>query len=260
MLVPFSQFMLLLVEGFLVNRLVYLTCFSALFCIGTTVVAYQDSDCYTKTIRSSECTYLTAKPSTRCSECTKHRRVLNAMLNRSEHASSSSDSRSHPSSSTNYRHLNTPEKLSRLHLLHSSLRSSHSKVDYLKSKLARFIDDRSVPVDSSLHQDLSSIMEERNFHICERYEPGTFQRIFWEQQEQVSKLQSRRSMRWDPLMIRWCLYLRHLSSSAYELLNESGVILLPSQRTLRDYTYYTTAASGFSGMYMITVYFLDMYM
>ena len=49
-------------------------------------------------------------------------------------------------------------------------------------------------------------------------------------------------------MIRWCLYLRHLSSSAYELISGSGVISLPSQRTLRDYTYYTTAAAGFSGI------------
>ena len=53
-------------------------------------------------------------------------------------------------------------------------------------------------------------------------------------------------MRWDPLMIRWSLYLRHLSSGAYETLRESGVIKLPSQRTLRDYTYHTAATTGFS--------------
>ena len=45
---------------------------------------------------------------------------------------------------------------------------------------------------------------------------------------------------------RWCLYLRHLSSSAYEVLRNSGVLVLPSQRTLRDYTYYTESAPGFS--------------
>ncbi len=46
--------------------------------------------------------------------------------------------------------------------------------------------------------------------------------------------------------IRWCLYLRHLSGSAYDLLRNSGVLKLPSQRTLRDYTYYTQATTGFS--------------
>lgn len=48
------------------------------------------------------------------------------------------------------------------------------------------------------------------------------------------------------MLHRWCIYLRHLSSSAYELLCTSGVLKLPSQRTLRDYTYYTQSCNGFS--------------
>ena len=47
-------------------------------------------------------------------------------------------------------------------------------------------------------------------------------------------------------MVRWCIYLRHLSSGAYETLRESGAVKLPSQRTLRDYTYHTKAVVGFS--------------
>ena len=39
--------------------------------------------------------------------------------------------------------------------------------------------------------------------------------------------------------------MRHLSSSAYELLRTSGVLKLPSQRTLRDYTYHARTATGF---------------
>ena len=46
-------------------------------------------------------------------------------------------------------------------------------------------------------------------------------------------------------MIKWCLYLRHRSSGAYEALRESGCLVLPSQRTLRDYTYYVEATAGF---------------
>ena len=43
-----------------------------------------------------------------------------------------------------------------------------------------------------------------------------------------------------------CLYLQHMAgSSAYEILQESGAIKLPSRRTLRDYTYYTKTKSGF---------------
>ena len=47
-------------------------------------------------------------------------------------------------------------------------------------------------------------------------------------------------------MIKWCLHLRHLSGSGYEALRKSGCITLPSQRTLRDYTHFATATSGFS--------------
>lgn len=47
-------------------------------------------------------------------------------------------------------------------------------------------------------------------------------------------------------MIRFCLYLRHQSNKAYETLRQSGVISLPSQRTLRDYSHAITAKPGFS--------------
>ena len=63
---------------------------------------------------------------------------------------------------------------------------------------------------------------------------------------QVASFVDKQQMRWDTVMVWWCLYLRHLSSSAYELLQKSGTIMLPSQRTLRDYTYYTKAAVGFA--------------
>ena len=51
---------------------------------------------------------------------------------------------------------------------------------------------------------------------------------------------------WHPLMIKWCLYLRHLSGKAYETLRASGCVKLPSQRTLRDYTHCVNATTGFS--------------
>ena len=47
-------------------------------------------------------------------------------------------------------------------------------------------------------------------------------------------------------MVRWCLYLRHVSGKGYEFLLESGCLNLPSSRTLRDYTYYNPTSIGFS--------------
>jgi hypothetical protein len=47
-------------------------------------------------------------------------------------------------------------------------------------------------------------------------------------------------------MIRFCLYLRHQSSKAYETLRNSGCVQLPSQRTLRDYSHCVKVQGGFS--------------
>ena len=47
-------------------------------------------------------------------------------------------------------------------------------------------------------------------------------------------------------MIKWCIYLRHLSSSAYDTLRNSGCLRLPSDRTLRDYTHCISSKVGFT--------------
>ena len=52
--------------------------------------------------------------------------------------------------------------------------------------------------------------------------------------------------RWHPLVVKLCLYLHYLSSGAYEVLRKSGCLVLPSGRTLRDYTHYIENKPGFS--------------
>lgn len=52
-------------------------------------------------------------------------------------------------------------------------------------------------------------------------------------------------MRWHPMMIRFAIYLRCQSPRAYESLRESGVLRLPNQATLRDYTNFIQPKSGF---------------
>ena len=47
-------------------------------------------------------------------------------------------------------------------------------------------------------------------------------------------------------MIKWCIFLHHQSSTAYETLHQSGVLHLPSQHTLRDYSNCVKATTDFS--------------
>ena len=46
-------------------------------------------------------------------------------------------------------------------------------------------------------------------------------------------------------MVHWCLNLKLLSPSAYSPLRSSGLLKLPSDRTLRDYTHLVKAKPGF---------------
>ena len=48
--------------------------------------------------------------------------------------------------------------------------------------------------------------------------------------------------RWHPMLIRWCLNLKMLSSSAYDSLRR--VLTLPCGRTLQDYTHFIEAGIG----------------
>lgn len=100
-------------------------------------------------------------------------------------------------------------------------------------------------LDDDLTSDLHQVMCEEEEQVKQAYPENTFQQIFWQQQKKASSRPGR-GMRWHPLMIKWCIYLRHHSNKAYETLRDSKCIYLPSQRTLRDYTNCVKAADGFS--------------
>ena len=47
-------------------------------------------------------------------------------------------------------------------------------------------------------------------------------------------------------MIRWCLSLKLISSASYSALRLSNLLVLPSERTLRDYTHFLKSKPGFN--------------
>ena len=217
--------------------------------IGTQCVAFYD--CKRKTIQSEECLLLLpqsegSNPVKYCGPCEECRQVLNRLLYRTSYEGKDNDNTS-INSHTNYRFLSTPEKMTRMKRMHSHIRVAQQQISRLNARIEKLIEDRGTVVDDELSEYLTEITEEKSDAIAQSHADGSFAKSFWEQQCKALLLKKMPSMRWDPIMIRWCLYLRHLSgSSAYEMLRESGVIKLPSQRTLRDYTYYTKTTCGFS--------------
>ena len=144
-------------------------------------------------------------------------------------------------SHVNLRYLNPAEKDERIRNLHTQVVKDRKKINQLQSQLEKIIQMDGVSVDDAMSKDLVNIMQ-----CSEDGSEETFSSIFWKQQLKAAKAQSSRGIRWHPAIIRWCLYLHHKSSGCYSTLRNSGVIHLPSDRTLRDYRHSSPSTSGFS--------------
>ena len=218
------------------------------FFTGSDSTAYVESRLLnTPTIRHRDCKIVVAKENSRCQACVSYRRCLRIMVTRLEsRTESDKENRTAPCSRVSYSHLTTPEKNRQLSRLHSSLRSANRRIARLKARLEDAVEHAGEVLDEPTHDGLQSIMAENSLQVTEQFPPNSFARIFWEQQMSAAKAKTASAMRWHPLMIKWCLHIRHLSSGAYEALQKSGCLSLLSQCTLRDYTHYAEAKSGFS--------------
>ena len=177
-----------------------------------------------------------------CTACEHYRKVLRALDSR---AKKNSHQQLDPSSHINYRYLKGPAKNKRMKELYKRNRATKKCIARLKKKIDRITRESGVNLDQHMTGDIISIVQKHHDQVISKHPCGSFLHTFWNQQLQAAK-RNQNGMRWHPLMIRWCIYLRHKSSGAYNLLRESGVVALPSQRTLRDYTYYIKTTTGFS--------------
>ena len=187
------------------------------------------------------CEVLISRGSKRCSYCKNHRKSLCAMACRDL-----KDERTDPSSHTNYGYLTSAEKNERMSRLHQENRKLNAKVTQLQEKLSAITERDGITLSDELHNDMKKMASACTKQVYSSYPEGSFQRLFWDQQVKASEYSNPKSMKWHPLFVKWCLYLRHLSGKSYELLRKSGCVKLPSQSTLRDYTHHIPAIVGFS--------------
>lgn len=79
-------------------------------------------------------------------------------------------------------------------------------------------------LEPTLHSDMLAMMEENADKVKSAYSEGSFARLFWEEQLKAASLTNIKQVRWHPVMIKWCLNLKLLSSSAYHALRTSGFV------------------------------------
>ena len=209
--------------------------------LGTQQIATIDS--WSGSIRHAACEMIlpASKTSVRCKRCTSFRGCLRVQ---SIHLLNRTKERTNPGSCVPYSVLSSEEMQTRMRKLHNELRRIQKQHNRLKDQLSAMIEKHGVTMDEQVSNDLKQIMQCESRKMMERAKGNTFQHLFWKQQELAASKQDARGMRWHPLMIKWCIYLRYLSQGAYETMR--SCISLPSQRTLRDYTHHLKPSSGFS--------------
>ena len=80
----------------------------------------------------------------------------------------------------------------------------------MKERLEALVAVEGVAVDEQSSRDLLAIMKEHGDQATDT--ASYFQKVFFQQQYQAATHHDLRGMRWHPLMIKWCIYLRAMSS------------------------------------------------
>ncbi|XP_068707882.1 uncharacterized protein [Montipora foliosa] len=125
----------------------------------------------------------------------------------------------------------------RLKLTLREQRLKCADLEYQLKEMKSEIEKSSIEVDHNLSNDLTTILSGAQ-------EVTPFMNLFWQQQKKL--LQSSPSgVKYHPMVIRYALSLAAKSPSCYEEIRQSKILVLPSQRTLRDYRNYIRPTRGF---------------
>lgn len=80
----------------------------------------------------------------------------------------------------------------------------------MTKKIAERAEVVGVTLDSETHSDMVSLMQSSDLQqFFENLPDDSFRQLFWKQQLKAASQKNPRAMKWHPLMIRWCLSLRH---------------------------------------------------
>ena len=210
--------------------------------IDSSVPVHLNGDTYTQTVRRSTCEILTNDA--KCGQCVDYRGTLRKSFHRWKKGKESPSRRRRTASTshTNLRYLNTPDKRQRYRKLKVRSDTAERKV---KKMMERLTEKDGVELEGDVHKDMQTIMNEMTSTIRREHSKGSFRRIFWDEQLKALQTKDPRQIRWHPALIKWCLHLKFKSSSAYHALRSTGVLTLPSERTLFDYSHWIKGEVGF---------------
>ena len=130
-------------------------------------------------------------------------------------------------------HINAPVSKTdpaRLKLTLQGQRLRCAQLERELNEMRAELESTNIEVDHELSNDLTKILGS----AADTSKMTPFMKLFWEQQQKLFS-SSQKGARYHPMIIRFCLSLAAKSPSCYEELRNSGVLVLPSQRRLKDY-------------------------
>jgi hypothetical protein len=196
-----------------------------------------DESRYIETFRSTSCHRLVNQRKWRCAECSKLYHPLRRRLQ-----SADVDV---PHAFTNNKCLSEVQRLKKLEDQRKEIDKTRKKLARLRSAMHDLIEKQSVLVDEALSKDLTSILKDSDITPA--------QHIFLQEQVKASPQKNMVGMRWHPTMIRLALALHLTSPAAYELMRETGMVRLPSSRTLFDYSHACVVKDGIDTVVLDTL-------
>ena len=158
------------------------------------------------TIRTASCTVLIRRSETRCPSCSSHRISLNVMSSRVDKYDPAAIKKNTPNIHMTREQLSPKEKIER---------TSHLKNrNRFEAKIEMLIRKEGVLVNENIYKVLESVIKE---NVTSDFHKNSPKYSLWEKQKKISKLKKASSMKWHPVMIRWCLsvYLKSPGKICY---------------------------------------------
>ncbi|CAC5359915.1 unnamed protein product [Mytilus coruscus] len=203
---------------------------------------------YSSTVRNVQCALLVQGH--RCFQCSQLRRILVGRKYRQEEKQRKTQETSGPTdylhSKMQHSNMSKLQLIEKIHQQKDKITNLQNEILRTRNQFQREMASKGVTLDFSQSLEIKDTMATCNAEMEKACpDENSYQRLFWTEQMKCMNQQSTKGMRWHPMILRWCLYLRQKSSAAYDALRDSGFITLPSSRTLFDYSHYTRSDNGF---------------
>nr|XP_047125903.1 uncharacterized protein LOC101241084 isoform X2 [Hydra vulgaris] len=197
--------------------------------------------------RHKLCPILIPLTISKCEFCLELRKYLNLkqfrLKEKQNKIALDSGNNSMFSNKKNDRYMSKEELLFKIKILENDKKKIATKSLHLQCRINQLIKKEGLIVDGETHKVMKECLIDKNYNPFSESSP---QYLLWEQQKiQVSR-KDKRSMKWHPVLIRWCLSIYLKSPETYKHLTKSEFMYLPCKNTLLKYINFTDPGCGFN--------------